>query len=131
MIQGLLPSRRLFRPVASPKPERRRPRTLLEIERSNAGSRRPRSLTQVQANGQTATSALLASFFAFSTSFTGGVFVAAASMATQNWVVPGAEVGGGPQVVVITNGALLAAPNGPALLTSFYPIDMSFHAWRH
>ena len=68
-------------------------------------------LTQVQSNGEIASSGLLASFYAFAPSFSGGVYVAAGTSSSgQNWIAAGAGAGGGPQVVVWTD----ARPSSPA-----------------
>src|SRR5262249_3626014 len=67
------------------------------------------SFLHVQANGQIADSALLASFFAYGPGFTGGVFVSAhadfANVGAPD-LVTGAGPGAGPHVKVI-NGAKL------------------------
>ena len=85
-------------------------------------------LTQVQSNGEIASSALLASFDAFSPSFTGGVFVAAgATIGGQPAIALGAGAGGGPQVVVFTAKALLSAAGAsPTPLLSFDVFSPSF-----
>ena len=88
-------------------------------------------LSQVQANGQIAESALLASFFAFDPSFTGGVSVAVGFNDVQRKLIVGAGPGGGPHVKVI-DGAKLnqVLPNGQiadsALLASFFAFAPSF-----
>jgi streptogramin lyase len=89
-------------------------------------------LGQVQSNGQIAASALLASFFAFAPSFTGGVFVTAgATNGSQVNLIVSADAGGGPQVEVIS-GTLLASlqSNGQiansALLANFLALPASF-----
>jgi streptogramin lyase len=89
-------------------------------------------LNQVSANGQIAGTALLASFFAFAPSFTGGVFVAAAvARSGQPELVLGAGAGGGPQVEVLdatklsqvqVNGQIAPA----AVLSSFFALTPSF-----
>jgi hypothetical protein len=90
-------------------------------------------LTQIQANGQIADSALLASFFAYTPAFAGGVNVAAADVNGDGHadVVTGAGPGAGPHVEVI-NGTKLnqVQANGQianaALLASFFAFDPSF-----
>jgi virginiamycin B lyase len=90
-------------------------------------------MTQLQANGEIAPSALLADFFAFAPSFSGGVTVAAADVNgdTKADVIGGAGPGGGPEVKVISGakvGQLQAngqiAPS--ALLTDFFAYAPSF-----
>jgi hypothetical protein len=88
-------------------------------------------LTQLQTSGQIANSALLASFFAFTPTFTGGVFVGAAVSASgQREIVVGAGVGGGPQVEVIDATKIALLSNGQiassALLTSFFAFTPTF-----
>jgi hypothetical protein len=63
-------------------------------------------INQVQGNGQIADSALLHSFFAYSSNFTGGVRVTAADVTGDGKadIITGAGVGGGPHVLVF-NGA--------------------------
>jgi streptogramin lyase len=90
-------------------------------------------LTQIQANGQIADSALLASFFANTPAFAGGVNVAAADVNGDGHadVVTGAGPGSGPHVEVI-NGTKLnqVQANGQiantALLASFFAVDPNF-----
>ncbi|MCI0705740.1 MAG: DUF4331 domain-containing protein [Planctomycetia bacterium] len=90
-------------------------------------------LGQVQANGQIADSALLASFFAFDPSFRGGVRVAADDLTFDGLaeLIVGAGPGAGPHVKVI-NGVGLGQvqANGQiadsALLNSFFVGDPGF-----
>src|SRR5207302_5817343 len=60
-------------------------------------------IDQVQADGQIADSALLASFYAYDPSFLGGVYVAASDLNGDGKadVITGAGQGGGPRVKVI------------------------------
>jgi hypothetical protein len=89
-------------------------------------------LTQLQSNGQIANSALLASFFAFAPTFSGGVYVAAAvSVIGTPEVVVGAGATGGPQVEVLDGTRLTQTQsNGqianPAVLTSFFAFVPTF-----
>jgi hypothetical protein len=88
-------------------------------------------LNQVQANGQIASSAILASFFAFTPSFSGGVFIGAAvSTSGQREIVVGADAGGGPQVEVIDASKISLQANGQianaALLASFFAFTPTF-----
>jgi hypothetical protein len=84
-------------------------------------------LTQLQTNGQIATAAVLSSFFAFTPTFSGGVFVSAGATQGTSRVnlILGAGAGGGPQVEII-NGSLLTMlqTNGQianaAVLSSFF-----------
>ena len=82
------------------------------------------------ASGTPASSAIVASFDAFSPSFTGGVFVAAGTSSSgQNWIAAGAGAGGGPQVIVYTSQAILAgvvAGTAPTPLTSFFAFAPTF-----
>jgi streptogramin lyase len=87
----------------------------------------------VQANGEISDAALLASFFAFAPSFTGGVNVAVGDVNHDGVadVVVGAGPGGGPQVKVIDGTKLgLVQANGEisdaALLASFFAYAPSF-----
>jgi parallel beta-helix repeat protein len=84
-------------------------------------------LGQVQANGEIADSALLASFYAFDPAFRGGVRVAAADFDLDGHadIIAGAGMGGGPQVLVLNgveldqklaNGQIAAS----AVMASFY-----------
>jgi hypothetical protein len=90
-------------------------------------------LGQVQANGQIDPSALLASFFAYSPSFAGGVTVAARDVNGDGHVdiVTGAGPGGGPAVKVI-DGTQLGQVQGNgqiadgALLASFFAYEATF-----
>ena len=83
-------------------------------------------------NGQIATSAVLASFYAFSASFTGGVFVSAGPTVggTQVNLIFGADAGGGPQVEVVSAQLPILAVNGQVttntLLGSFFALPTSF-----
>jgi hypothetical protein len=87
-------------------------------------------LSQVQANGQISNSAVIISFFAFNSNFTGGVYVAAGNSSNgQNWVVVGAGAGGGPQVGVYTAQSLAtagAAGTAPTALGNFFPFNSNF-----
>lgn len=90
-------------------------------------------MTQVQSNGQIANSALLASFFAFVPSFSGGVRVAVADINGDGVldVIAGAGPGGEPQVVVIDGTKLTQLQsNGQiansALLASFFAFAPTF-----
>jgi hypothetical protein len=82
------------------------------------------------ADGTPANSAIVASFFAFAPTFSGGVFIAEGSSSSgQNWIAAGAGSGGGPQVVVWTVNAILAgaaAGTAPTVLTSFYAFNSTF-----
>jgi hypothetical protein len=90
-------------------------------------------LTQVQANGQIDPSAVLASFFAYTPTFTGGVTVAAGYVNGDGHVdlVTGAGPGGGPQVKVI-DGTMLGQVQADgqiadgALLASFMAYETTF-----
>jgi hypothetical protein len=89
-------------------------------------------LSQMQSNGTLSASAVLASFFAFAPSFTGGVFISGGTFGSSQFdLVVGAGPGGGPQVVVI-NGASLGQlqSNGQiapaALLDSFFALPSGF-----
>jgi hypothetical protein len=90
-------------------------------------------LGQLQANGEIADSALLASFYAYSPSFQGGVRVAAADVNADGSqdIITGAGSSGGPHVKVIdgtrlgqlqANGEIAAS----ALLASFYAFAPAF-----
>jgi FG-GAP repeat len=90
-------------------------------------------LGQVQADGQIADGALLASFFAFRPDFTGGVFVAAGDVNGDSRadVIVGADAGAGPHVRVIDATQLdQVQADGQiadvALLASFFAYDVSF-----
>ena len=87
-------------------------------------------LTQLQSNGEIASTAIIASFDAFAPTFTGGVFVAAAqSSSGQNWIAASAGASGGPQVVVWTSKAVVAGASAgtpPTPLTSFYAFASTF-----
>ncbi len=90
-------------------------------------------LNQLQANGEIANSALLASFFAYDPTFMGGVNVAVGNVDRDNdlELVTGAGATGGPHVKVI-DGAKLnqLQANGEiadgALVGSFFAYDPSF-----
>src|SRR5262249_22829494 len=90
-------------------------------------------LNQVQANGEIAGTALVASFYAYNPAFRGGVSVAATDVDADGFadVVTGAGAGGGPHVEVIdgtklnqiqANGEIAAS----ALLASFFAYDQAF-----
>jgi hypothetical protein len=89
-------------------------------------------LNQTLSNGQIATSALLASFFAFAPTFNGGVYVAAAvSSSGKSEIVCGAGATGGPQVIVLdctklgqtqSNGQIATS----AVLGSFFAYAPTF-----
>jgi predicted outer membrane repeat protein len=91
-------------------------------------------LNQVQANGEIADSALLASFNAYDPAFRGGVNVALGTFDPDNDldVITGADAGGGPHVKVI-DGAMLnqTQANGEIadsdLLAGFYAYAPTFH----
>lgn len=88
-------------------------------------------LGQVQANGQIADSALLASFFAFDPSFRGGVFVAIGFNDVQRKIVVGAGPGATPHVKVIDGTKLgQVQANGQiadsALLANFFAFTPTF-----
>ncbi len=90
-------------------------------------------LNQLQPNGQIAESALLASFFAFSPNFTGGVSLAAGDLNRDGKaeIIVGAGSGGGPQVKVIDAAKLnqFEADGqiaNSSLLGSFFAYDPSF-----
>jgi autotransporter-associated beta strand protein len=88
-------------------------------------------LNQLQANGQIANAALISSFYAFTPTFAGGVYVGAAVSASgQREIVVGAGAGGGPQVEVIDAGKIAVQSNGQvansALLTSFFAFTPTF-----
>ncbi len=89
-------------------------------------------LNQVNAAGEIMNTALLADFFAFDPTFTGGVNVAVGAAE----VVAGAGAGGGPEVKVIDGSKLKqVVASGPqmneimnsALLGDFFAYDPSFH----
>src|SRR5262249_1237503 len=90
-------------------------------------------LSQVQADGQIADSAVLASFSAFGPGFQGGVNVAAGDLNHDGHadLAVGAGPGAGPQVVVIDGSKIGQAQAdgqiaGGALLASFFAYDASF-----
>jgi hypothetical protein len=90
-------------------------------------------LTQIQANGEIATSALLADFFAYNPRFTGGATVAAADINGDGHadIVTGAGPGSGPHVKVIDGNKLgQIQANGQiadsALLASFFAFAPTF-----
>jgi hypothetical protein len=91
------------------------------------------NLNQVQANGQIAPSALLASFFAYDPAFQGGVRVAAGDVNGDKHldIVTGAGPGAGLHVQVI-DGTQLGQVQGNgqiadgALLASFFAYEASF-----
>src|SRR5207249_11141041 len=60
-----------------------------------------KKLNQVQANGQIADSALLASFFAFDPAFRGGIFVAVSKNVVRRDIIVGSGPGSTPHVKVI------------------------------
>jgi streptogramin lyase len=90
-------------------------------------------LSQTQANGEIADSALLGQFYAFDPAFTGGVSVAAADLNNDGVpdIVAGAGPGGGPHVKVI-DGSKLSQLQGnaeiadSALLGQFYAYSPAF-----
>jgi hypothetical protein len=89
-------------------------------------------LNNVQANGQIANSALLASFNYTAPGFTGGGFVAAGTSSLgDNWVVAGADAGGLPQVTVYTAVAILTNPNTPTPLASVFTTALTFRGGNH
>jgi hypothetical protein len=87
-------------------------------------------LSQIQSNGQIASSAIILSFFPTAATFSGGLYVAAGtSTSGQNWVVVGAGAGGGPQVTIYAASALLAAGaagTAPTPLGSFFATAPTF-----
>jgi hypothetical protein len=91
-------------------------------------------ITQLQANGQIADSALLGSFFAYAPSFGGGVYVAAGDLNGDGHadIVTGAGAGGGPHVKAIDGTKLgQRQTNSPeiadsALLASFFAYSPTF-----
>ncbi len=90
-------------------------------------------LTQTQANGEIANSALLGSFFAFDVTFTGGVSVAVGELSFDGVpdVIVGAGAGGGPHVKVIDGNRLnVVQPSGvianDALRANFFAFDPAF-----
>ncbi len=88
-------------------------------------------LNQVQADGEIAPSALLASFFAFSPTFTGGVYVAVAKVGSTTDLVVGAGAGGQPAVLVVGGTQLgQVQPNGQiapgALVAAFLAFSPVF-----
>lgn len=92
------------------------------------------SLRMLLANGQISDLALLASYYAYSPSFVGGVFVASGIDLNSDGlsdVITGAGSGGGPHVKVVnTNYFNQIDPSGQisdaALLASFYGFEDSF-----
>jgi hypothetical protein len=84
-----------------------------------------------QSNGQVLASSELASFFAFSPSFTGGVFVSGGVFSGRYNLIIGAGPGGGPQVIAV-NGSQLTQlqSNGQiansAVLDSFFAMPTGF-----
>jgi uncharacterized repeat protein (TIGR01451 family) len=90
-------------------------------------------LGQIQPNGEIASSALLADFFAYAPSFTGGVNVAAGDVNGDGVpdIIVGAGAGGEPEVKVIDGTKLgQIQPNGEiassALLADFFAYAPSF-----
>ncbi len=90
-------------------------------------------LNQLQANGQIADSALLASFFAFDEGFKGGLSLAVGDVNRDgiSEVIIGAGAGGGPQVKVIDGTKLTQQQAGgviadSALLGSFFAYNPVF-----
>src|SRR5204862_3041 len=90
-------------------------------------------ISQVQADGQIATSALLGGFLAFDPTFSGGVSVASGDVNhdNRNEVLAGAAPGGVPHVKVIagTNLSQVQADGQialSALRASFFPTDPNF-----
>ncbi|MFL5339601.1 MAG: hypothetical protein ACJ8F7_05475 [Gemmataceae bacterium] len=91
-------------------------------------------LTQTLANGVISDSALLASFFAYAPSFTGGIFVAAGDVTGDGKadIVTSAGAGGGPHVKVLDGTKLTQVdlPSGviqpSAQVASFFAYDPSF-----
>jgi trimeric autotransporter adhesin len=91
-------------------------------------------LNQVQASGQIADSALMASFFAYRLDFAGGVYVSAGGDFNNDGVpdlMTGAGPGAGPHVRVIDGSRMTQTnPDGqisdPATLDSFFAFDPAF-----
>jgi len=83
-------------------------------------------LNQVQANGTIAASALLGSFFALPSTFTGGVYVSTGDVNRDGFadVYTGAGAGGGPQVTVFDGSKPLGAT--PAVLQNFFAFASTF-----
>jgi CSLREA domain-containing protein len=90
-------------------------------------------LNQTQPNGQLADSALLASFFAFSPGFSGGIFVASGDVNNDGFddIIVGSGPGAVAHVKVIDGTRLQQTmPGGQiadsALLASFFPYGLGF-----
>lgn len=92
------------------------------------------SLRQVDSNGVIAESALLASYFAYSVDFTGGVFVSVGADLNGDGlpdVVTGAGAGGSPHVKLIDTAQMNSLESngeiaGSALLGSFFGYEETF-----
>jgi hypothetical protein len=88
-------------------------------------------LSTLQSNGQFPASSLLASFFAFAPSFTGGVFVSGGLVSGKFDLIVGAGAGGGPQVELLS-GTMLNQLQGngqianSAQLLSFFAMPSTF-----
>jgi CSLREA domain-containing protein len=84
-----------------------------------------------QSNGQVLNSSLLADFFAFAPSFTGGVFVSGGLFGGQFNLIIGAGAGTGSQVIAINGSQLTQLQSSgqianSALLDSFFALPTSF-----
>jgi hypothetical protein len=71
--------------------------------------------------------ALVASFTAFESSFTGGAYVASADITGDGFaeVVVGADLGGGPRVAVFDGSTVTGGTTAPTTLADFLAIDDS------
>src|SRR5207253_6347067 len=74
------------------------------------------------------TGAVIADFFAYDPSFSGGLYVAVGDINGDGVpdVITGADAGGGPHVQVF-DGAALASGTGVKLLASFFAYNVDFH----